>query len=424
MRKNRLLLPVLILATSGIHAREVAVPVTNCSPHAKPPGKDERQDLGPYRLASIHCVDTRKIYDSATPSLSPDGSRAAWADYDGITIVDIRSGRSSFFNAPTRNLNFKTLEIASPTVWAQDSVSLLGTTRDQAKGGFPTSGGKIVQFAIDGSRIRTPDIVSPSGPLDAVQWVPGTSMAIAQFGTHGSIYQPIHADPDPELAMIDTTTGRVLDRPSLRRLKSFSQRTPGSDPRYAIKAATAVNAENRLRSIVTIQTRQATTWVHWTEGLPPTEVAVPKTEKESRIALLPSGRQFLQLHTVQPIGLQVTHPFASMDAKRPEPPTPRMGTLLQLRSTTNGKPLWSMHHRFVDFWRAQIFEISPDARYALISWPDRHAFDEQVALIDLRSGTLAQLLPLSPSGGQAGFSDGGKRLWIWVANTFRMYRQR
>lgn len=422
MRKNGLLLPLLILAASNIQAGQPSISITNCSPHAKPPGDEQRQEAGPYRLTSVRCFHAGKIYDSASPAVSPDGNRAAWADHAGVTVVDLRSGRNSFLQGPTGSLTFQSLGYESPIAWAPDSSSLWATTREKAKGGFPTSGGNVIRLALDGSYLAAPRLSSRSGPLDAVQWIPGTSIAIVQFGTHGSAYQPTHPDPAPELAMVDTATGRILDRLPLPSLRSFEGRTAGSDPRFSIAAATAVVASGRVHGVVTIRTRAGTTWVRWTQGSTPVELPVPN-HRNSRVALLPSGKQLLRLVPLQPVGIQVTDTGWDPNAKRPEPPKPRTGIIFEMKSLSTGKSAWSITQSVKDFWQPTILEISPDGRYALISWPNRRGFTEQVALIDLRNGATVQMFPLGVSGGHAGFTENGGAIWIWVASEFRFYRR-
>ncbi len=422
MRKNGFLLPLLIVAASGADAGQPVVPTTNCSPHRAPPGEEERSDAGPYRLASIRCFNGGRAYDSAPPSVSPDGNLAAWGDHAGVTVVDLRSGRNSFLQASTGGLSFQVAKLESPLAWTPDSSSLWATSREQTKGGFATSGGKVIRFALDGSHLPATALSSRSGPLDAIQWISGTSIAIVQFGTHGSTYLPTHADPTPELGMVDTATGRILDRLPLSSLSSFRGRTPGSDPRYAVAAVTAILASGRVHSVVTVRTRAGTTWVRWTQGLPPAELPVPDRH-DSRVSLLPSGKQLLRLIELQPAGLQVTDAGLSSKAWRPEPPKPRTGIVLQLLSPSTGKVAWSVTRSVRDFWQARILEISHDGRYALTSWPDRRGFAMQAALIDLRNGATVQMFPMSASGGQAGFTENGKVIWIRVASEFRFYRR-
>ena len=422
MRQNGFLLPLLIVAAAGVNAGRPVAPTTNCSPYRAPATEDERPDAGPYRLLSARCFDPGKVYDSAPPSVSPDGTHAAWADHAGVTIVDLRSGQNRFIPASTQSLNFRVTTVAAPIAWTPDSTSLWATTREKAASGFPTSGGKVIRLSLDGSRLPVPDFFSPSGPLDAVQWVPGTSIAIVQFGTHGGTYQPTHPDPAPELAMVDTATGSILDRLSLASLHSLKGRPAGSDPRFSLAAVTAVIASGRVHAVVTIRTRAGATRVHWTQGLPAVELPV-RNRTDERVSLLPSGKQLLRLIELQPDGAQIFDGPMDPHAPRPEPPKPRAGIVVESISLSTGKSAWSITQSVTNFWKADILEISPNGRYALISWPNRRSLVVQAALIDLRNGATVQMFPMSASGGQAGFTDNGDVIWIRVAGKFRFYRR-
>ncbi|WP_380785659.1 hypothetical protein [Sphingomonas sp. R86521] len=249
-------------------------------------------------------------------------------------------------------------------------------------------------------------------------------MALVQVGTNGSYYRPPHADPAPELAMIDAAHGQVLDRLALSSLRSFNQRKAGFDARFSIAAATAVVAAGRIRSVVTIRNQDGDTWVRWIQGLPPIEVVSPfGKERRNRLVLVPSGKQVLNTRELQPDGVQIICEVWSRKCPTVPLPQPRTGPLLELRNFYNGKVLWSISTTVKEFWNGDILEVSPDGHFALISWPEKKGGVFQVALVDLNKGAVAQFFPLGASGGRAGFTAKGNKVWTQLTNVISLYQR-
>lgn len=73
---------------------------------------------------------------------------------------------------------------------------------------------------VSGTVELLPEPRHPAGPLDALLWINGRGLALAQFGTRGSHYRPEHADPAPTFAYLDAEAGRVLDSLLSLRLSS------------------------------------------------------------------------------------------------------------------------------------------------------------------------------------------------------------
>jgi len=424
MLRRCLLLSAVAIFAGGALPPEIVV--TNCPAHFGGRFKGERESTGPYKLRSAHCIDAKGINSLTSPSMAPDGSGFAWLNRDEVAVADVKSGQTRTFATPLSNSGFQSLTGGEPPIgWSGDSKVVWAAKQEVAyPSHFPLSGLTLMRLARDGSTVPTSLKPFPAGPLDAVQWIRNSAMALVQVGTNGSYYRPPHADPAPELAMIDAAHGQVLDRLALSSLRSFNQRKAGFDARFSIAAATAVVAAGRIRSVVTIRNQDGDTWVRWIQGSPPIEVASPfGKERRNRLVLVPSGKQVLNTRELQPDGVQIICEAWSRNCPTVPPPKPRTGPLLELRDFDTGKVLWSISTTVKDFWNGDILEVSPDGHFALVSWPEKKGGVFQAALVDLNKGAVAQFFPLGVSGGEAGFTAKGNEVWTQLTNVISIYRR-
>lgn len=424
MLKYLLPLSALIFPIDCVQSQSVSF--TNCPLQFKSRLKGVHASAGPYKLRSVHCINANGIWGLNTPALAPDGSSIAWLIRDEVVVFNIRSGQNRKFSTPLRNSSFQSpLRGEPPIGWSSDSKFVWAAKQQVAyPSHFPISGLTLIRLAKDGSTAASSLKRFPAGSLDAVQWIRGSAMALVQVGTKGSFYRPPHADPAPELAMIDAARGQVLDRLPLIRLKSFGPRKAGFAAAFSIAAATAVTAAGRIRSIITILTPQGSAWVRWIQGMPPTEAPSPLgKERRSRLVLVPSGKQILNTRDLQPEGVEIICEVWSKTCPSLPPPKPKTGPLLELRDFNTGRVLWSISATAKNFWHGDVLEISPDGRFALISWPEARDRQYQLALVDLKKGAVKQFIPFGSSGGEAGFTAKGQEVWTQMTNVISIYRR-
>lgn len=428
MLPRHILLLSALISIGGAYAREAGIAVTNCPEHTGDRVGGEQQSSGPFKLASAHRIEGKGLPGLTSPAVSPDGSSFAWLRQDEVAIADLKSGLVVRFLAPRRVDGFSPGPSSGepPIGWTRDSAAVWSVTQGSAiPSGFPTEGKTLVRISRSGLGAATGLKPSTAGPLDAVQWIRNSDLALAQFGTHGGSYRPSHEDPAPELALIDAARGEILDRLPLDTLRAFRLRNPKSDARYAIRESAAVGKSGRIRAVVTIRTAGGEAWVYWRQGAPAVEVPAPfKQGTQDRIALVPSGELLLNTRELQPDGPRFICEAWTRNCPSFPAPKPRTGPLLELRKFGTGEIVWTVSTTASAFWRGNILEVSPDGGYALTSWPERKDDKSQLALIRLKDGAVEQFVPLGVSGGQAGFTEGGRAIWTQMSNLISIYRKK
>lgn len=315
--------------------------------------------------------------------------------------------------------------VAPIVAWARDGRSLWATSRElTTPSGFARSEIKPIRIGSDGSVTPLPPLRSPAGALDAIQWVGHDGLALVQFGTGGSYYRPEHDDPTPELALVDAARGRVLDRLPFDTVPALRSRNRGLSPRSAIGWASAITMpKGQLAALIaTHGTPERRTLIHWVQGTPPRVLPYPTpAEQFTRGALLPSGATYLLTRELKPIGDELICEIWSRSCPPAPPPQPRTGPLLELRDLASGQLRWTLTATAVRGWSGGVLEVSPDGRYALVSYPPNGGANE-VAIVRLADGALVGTLPLPAD--QAGFTEGGRTIWVRAAGAIRLYRER
>jgi hypothetical protein len=381
-----------------------------------------RESPGSYSPASIHCGVGFGPSIDPWLALSPDGNTLAWIMREPGAAADGSRDELKFSTLWTKKTltvskSSKTFTDQAPAwisalIWSADSASVWAASQvTNLPNGFSLAGISLVRVKPDGSIQALPLPRSTAGPIDAVTWLDRSGRALVQFGTAGEYYRPSHADTDPTIAMVDARTGKVLDKLPLYSLPTYKQRRPVTSPRSAIAAMTGITVNGQSKAMIEIAALGGNRWVFWTQGKPPREVAAPVgSHRFTKVAFLPSGRQFLVARRLQPTGLRIF--CGSGPCGGPQPPiTPATGSVLELRDFETGAIVWAIPRTVSQFWQGQLLEVSDDGRYALTSWPDEQDRSEHIALIRLQDGAVEQFFPLGSSYGRAGFLNGSRTIW-------------
>jgi hypothetical protein len=358
--------------------------------------------------------------------MAPDASRIVFAEERtrNLAIVDLRSGARATFPSPGNVSAYNSIRFPAPlAAWSRDGRYVWSSTRTLVGGGFAASPLRPVRVARGGAVRPLPALSSPAGPLDAIQWIGSDGLGLAQFGTGGGYYRPVHDDPAPELAIVDAARGRVLDRLPLSRIAAFRARKPGFSARANLPwASGTVLPDGRVAVLFEVNAGpDHRALVQWTQGRPPIEMPHPaRKERWVQGALLPSGRAFLLTRELKPKGDEVICEIWSSDCPDLPPPTPRKGPLLQLRDAATGRVLWTLEATADRYRTGDVLQVAPEGDVALVSYPPA-ASTKHVALVRTRDGAL--LATLSAPGSDAGFTQGGRTIWVRAGNSIDLYRR-
>lgn len=401
---------------------------------------------GPLRLAGVTCVDLQAGASVTTnPFVSPDGRRAAqWSDQDPwpvrIATLD-QPGLVSISNRVAFR-NFAGLGRAlfggppDALAWSSDSRSLWSVRQETVSPYDASSGLRPIRIGVDGKLRPLPALRHKAGPLDALLWVGGDGLALAQFGTRGGYYRPEHDDPSPTFAMVDVAQGRVLDAWPARQLPALRNRPQAYGQSVALAAATIL-PDGRLRAVLSFirRTEQGSApepiehpglWLLWTQGEAPMAWLDPPADK-TPMALSPDGSALLVSRPLYPGGVWIVG--CRIRCKPGPPPPPVSGPVAELIDLATRLPLWRIDGRAIGHWSPRTAPaISADRRHALIELPpegDRLP----VALVSMRDGRILQRILAFEVGSYPqtfGFVRGGRQVWLAGGNvilTFELGRR-
>jgi hypothetical protein len=426
-----------------------AIPTPGCPPDLLEGVDRPSAGAGPLRLSLLACVSFgRDSSGSGDPIVSPDGaSIARWQIGSPGRVAIAALDRPGLVSVPSRATfrNFAGIVDAihgtapDALAWARDSRSLWAVRQRAATpGGWAHAGLEPLSIGRDGRVRALPPLRHPAGPLDAILWVGGRGLALAQFGTHGGYYRPAHDDPAPTLAMVDAARGRVLASLPALEISGLSARVRANGLMVSGAAATIL-PDGRIRAVVQFARWRERPpgappgqdpiirpglWLVWTQGEPPRQWTAPYADRfENSLALTPDGSKLLVVRWLQPDGVQIGCRIRC-PGPPPPPPTPVDGPVAELIDVASRRVLWRVPARAVQFWRQSAPPaISPDGRYALIEVPpdgDR----APIALIDMRSGRVVQRIAPSHIWSYKhsfGFTAGGRRVWVEAANIVYVY---
>jgi len=433
---NALVFSLLALAAP---VQRPTIPFHGCDPEVAARFEIGPHEPGPLRLVAVVCASFPDG-DSTPPLLSPDGGALArWTDdeSDGLQIspFDGSSGRVIPNRVSAVFRLFVGLESqAGGWAWARDSRSLWAVRQPSAlPGGFARGPLEPVRIGRDGAIHALPPLRHSAGPLDAIKWIGGDGLALAQFGTRGAYYRPVHDDPAPTLAMVDAGRGRVLASLPLLGVPEIGDQMRARG--FMARDATArVLRDGRMRAVLRFNAWRAPSdagapeppfrpghWLIWTQGEPVR--LLPHAYKDfvrRNASMTPDGRRLLVSQAVQAAGSDVEH--------RPSPPpTPVTDVAAELLDLETGRSLWRVEVRAEQRWNSPVTTavISPDGRHALIVVPPGPDHYMTYALVDMRNGRILQRLrPLSAwtYTQSFGFTADGRRAWFATAAELLLYR--
>jgi hypothetical protein len=375
----------------------------------------ERAD-GPLRLARVQCHGWPSSPFGATPpSVSPDGG----------SIAGYGLGLGLFAGRIEPAAKFTTWPVAlesgasrpgpeakatSAFLWDRRSRMLWTALQDHRKpGGWATGPMRPAQALPDGRLRMLPALASPSGSLDAMLWINGDGLALAQFGTRGAYYRPEQPNPTPTVAFVDAARGRILDEAPLSRI--VPELRPDSPPSVQLLTAAATRPPHgKPRALF----RTASSWVVWTQGDPPRRLSDPYLGERVDLTLSPDGRKVL-------VGRRLpTSSMCTRDGKCEVGPRVE-GVVAALHDLSTGARLWTVTGE--DVWGSATLDpaFSPDGRWLLIGLP-RVDGETDVAVVSVADGKVLQRLGSRGTTRYAmGFTASGREAWISAGGATAFY---
>jgi hypothetical protein len=374
---------------------------------------------GPLQLQAIYCQYIRSTpFPRGTPTLSPDGQSIAYLENGAILRVAQLGDSDRWIDYPIQIGVFagfgRSLRSFPAIAWASDSKSLWAANHDALlPSGFAKSPLQPLKTASYGRTLNFPPFHHQAGPLDALLWVDGNGLAVAQFGTRGSYYRPEHPDPNPSFAIIEAQLGRVRDTLAFTTIEALKDRTEGASPQALIKNATATTLPNgKVRTLLDIGP-----WVVWTEGQAPVTITNPyAADFDGHVVISPDGSQLLVTRLLRTEGQVICeHRNCNGAAGRPVE-----GVLAALHDLEDGHLIWSIHATVTNDYEFPMPAISRDGRFALVGLVPENA-RPLIALVLMADGKIAQTFP-APGGVYAmGFSQGGRSVWTHAYGLTALY---
>lgn len=402
---------------------------------------------GPARLAAVRCLDLPRGQDYRLPPIvSPDAKSVAfWSDGQVAPLDVVTFGGGPGFRRANR-VTFRDFgtgiqdERQGALAWRSDGSGLWSVEQQVARpSGWALSGLTPILIDRDGNVRRFVPPEHPAGPLDALAWVGGEGLAIAQFGARGARYRPEHEDPSPTLAMIDVPRRLILHTLTAADAEAL-RLGAGSYYSFGLLEVSAVRLRNgRLRALLQLE-RMAdpshkpaasagpsqgrflpATWLVWTQGGKPAPLTPPFDGRFARAELTPDGSHILAWRPLAPEQGTIYECYHC--PPRP-PPTPVEGPVAALVDATSGRKVWSLKARAGEHWnRFGGPVISPTGRLALIPIPATGG-RQTIALLAMADGRVLQRFSLACTScypQSFGFTRGGRQMWIGIMNRLVFY---
>lgn len=345
-------------------------------------------------------------------ALSPDGKTLAARDYTTIHFapLDGNPGRSFPLGGPS----FGVVSIDHSLAWDSGSRALwllIGETLGSGHSAGPLA---CARLHLDGRMETMPPLQGLPGRLDQVAWVGDSGVGLAQIDTRGGYHRPEQADPEPGLAVIDASTGRVRSLLSGRDaiLAPWGRRDASLS--FQIRAM-RLRPDGRVQALAFVasfkDTERRGAMMLWTEGQAPRLFDEGRLPKARLAAFTPDGR-LLVIEGVMPGNVV-------FDVPNPPPLIPRTGPYAELWNPAAARRIWRLTgtaSTLVDYAEPV---VRPDGRQALVSVPETCGQHRLVALIDVQSGRVLQRHIRSANRTFTGFHDG--RPWIASSSEIAFY---
>lgn len=410
----------LFVPSAGYAASE-PIPAINCGPPKRYVPDPRPLSPGPFALAAVHCQAPQRgpSIHHGLASVSPDGRFVAlYETYDerGLWIAplggDFRWTRVDG-EPGSRNPFSNHLGHRWAFAWNSDSRALWTATWERMRpSGWSLGPMRPIQAAQDGTIRDLPTTTHPAGPLDALLWVGGDGLAVAQFGTRGGYYRPEHDDPAPTFGIIDARRGLVLDTLPFDAIEGLqeSRRHKNSRGGFVRNTVATIIPDGRVRALLSVPGQ----WVLWTQGEAPR--TLPQPGRGGAMALSPDGSNVLVFHGLSTKGAVIY--------ERPRggyiPGNPVTGALAALYDLGTGEARWTIQATITRDQYFPLPAISPDGRYALIGLLSTET-QGRVGIVSMEDGRIVQELPGIGWQGM-GFVDGGRTIWDVAHNTVAFYR--
>ena len=356
---------------------------------------------GPATMVRLDCLSL------SAPLPSPDGKRFLSFSAEGMEIVAADGGgpRSVFAVSGLGAAR------SSPQVqWSSNSDFLWGSEQKRvAPGGWFANPVKLFKYLANGRREELPSPQHAAGPLDDVKWIGGDGLALAQFGSLGSYYRPEREDTDPTLAIIDASSGRVLQALSMTAI-------PGA------RSAQGRPMIPLIRTIALAEGGQPLAFLQWPTGLalywklgePPTPVAPVKLDFWHKLVLDPAGKWLLVAPTLSVASIAEC---SDDDPCSPEPPV--TGPALELFDFATRERLWSISETTGSWGGPSQPIVSPDGRHVLM--PVRTIEGGVCLLVGMDRGTVLQRIACKRSDEKIAFAPDGRSFTISAGGMMRTF---
>jgi hypothetical protein len=364
----------------------------------------------------VYCHSLRSPGLSTSPPLvSPDGSSIAYYEQDRILRVARLGGVSTWTDYQADLGTFarfgSDIRSGRAFAWASDSTFLWTATHEALQPSrFPATPMQPVATVEDGSLRLLPPLRHDAGPLDALLWVGGDGLAVAQFGTRGGFYRPKRDNPAPTFGIVNAQQGSVLDTLPFAAIEPLEPRLQGSAYVKVRDAAATKLPDGRVRVLLSVGQ-----WVVWTQGELPRVMADPYVaDRHNQMALSSDGTRVLVGRMLRTEGGMCGRTGGC------RPGTPVEGILAALHDLATGQLLWSIRATVTNDYEFPGPAISPDGRYALVGLVPTDT-GSVIALISMSSGEVIQTVP-SPGGRYAmGFARDGLSVWTHAYGVTAVY---
>ncbi|MDP9424188.1 MAG: hypothetical protein M3Q19_15390 [Pseudomonadota bacterium] len=297
-----------------------------------------------------------------------------------------------------------------PFKWSSTSAFVWGSDQERAApGGWSTGPVRLYKYHVDGRREELPSPRHSAGPLDDVEWIGGSGLALAHFGSLGGYHRPEREDTDPTLAFIDAAQGRVLQALSMRAIPGARS----AQGRPMIPQIRTIAFKEGVQPHIFLQWPTGLA-LHWTLGEEPVPVPPVKRDYWQKLVLDPEGRWLLVAPTLTVAFIAECHD----DRECPVAP-PVTGPVLELFDFATRERLGSISETTGSWGSPAQPMVSPDRRHAIM--PVSTLGGGACLLVAMDRGTVLQRIACKRAGVDTAFAADGKSFTIPDHMTVRTF---